>query len=137
MIKNIIIQNSMKFVNYSVIDLELLNKIYDDGNSYKEPITPSVVILLPPIQVEVLSLGHIYSLSMVNSPCFQQNLDARRDVPVLKRLASRQDIQTHAQDQNKFPKEFSHISSTMIRFAKFHVIISLCRIPNQCNAPKE
>ena len=49
MIKKIIIQNSMKFVNYSVIDHELLNKIiYDVGKSYKEPITPHVVILLPP-----------------------------------------------------------------------------------------
>ena len=49
MIKKIIIQNSMKFVNYSVIDHELLNKIiYDVGKIYKEPITPCVVTLLPP-----------------------------------------------------------------------------------------
>ena len=50
MIKKIIIQNSMKFVNYSVIDHELLNKIiYDVGKIYKETITPCVLILLPPI----------------------------------------------------------------------------------------
>ena len=43
------IQNSMKFVNYSVIDHELLNKIiYDVGKSYKEPITPRLVILVLP-----------------------------------------------------------------------------------------
>ena len=41
MIKNIVIQNSIKFVNYSGIDHELLNKIiYDVGKIYKEPITP-------------------------------------------------------------------------------------------------
>ena len=49
MIKKIIIQNSMKFVNYSVIDCELLNKIiYGIGKSYEDPITPSMVILFPP-----------------------------------------------------------------------------------------
>ena len=56
----------MKFVNYSVIDHELLNKIiHDISKNYKEPITPCVVILLPPTQLEVIILGHIYSLSMV------------------------------------------------------------------------
>ena len=49
MIKEILIQNSRKFVNYSVIDHELLkNIIYDVGKSYKDPTTPFVVILLPP-----------------------------------------------------------------------------------------
>ena len=62
MIKKIIIQNSMKFVNYSVIDHELLNKIiYDVGKIYKEPITPCVVIFLPRTYVEEICLGHIYS----------------------------------------------------------------------------
>ena len=33
----------MKFVNYCVIDHELLNKIiYDVSKSYKEPITPTL-----------------------------------------------------------------------------------------------
>ena len=47
MINNILIQNSIEFVSYYVIDHELLNKIiYEVGESYKEPITPCMVILL-------------------------------------------------------------------------------------------
>ena len=62
------ILNNIEFVNYSVIDYELLNKIiYDVRKSYKEPIIPCVVILLPPTQLEVISLGHIYSLSMIGN----------------------------------------------------------------------
>ena len=39
----------MKFVYYSVIGHELLNKIiYNVGKSYKEPITPCVIILIQP-----------------------------------------------------------------------------------------
>ena len=68
----------MKFVNYSVIDHELLNKIiYDVGKSYKEPITPCEVILLPPTKLEVISLGHIYSLPMPETQTFPYLVEFR------------------------------------------------------------
>ena len=53
----------MKFVNYSVIDHELLYKnIYYVEKSYKEHITPCILVL--PTELEVISLGHFHTSSM-------------------------------------------------------------------------
>ena len=64
--KKIKIQNSIKFVNYSIIDHEFFNKIISNvGKITKSPSNLEWPFCSRLLKVEAISLGHNYSLPMV------------------------------------------------------------------------